>query len=111
MIKVTRFKPYKKGALQGFADITISSWADLFIRGISVYQTADKRWINFPSNKLEEKSPEGKDQYAPLIGFKDFKTKNTFDDKFFTALDQFNKENSTPPNPQSKPQNYDDLPF
>lgn len=112
MIKITRFKEYVKGPLAGFADIQVSNWADFYIRNVSVFITPQKRWISFPSEKMNEKDENGKDKYIAHCGFKDFKTKQSFDDKFFEVLEQYKKDNPEPKATKSKESEFtDNIPF
>ena len=53
MIECIRFNPQNKHTLLGFADVKVVKWG-LIIRGVSLHQKENKRWISLPSKQYEK---------------------------------------------------------
>lgn len=89
MIKILNFKPVENSSIKGFIDIEITTWANFQIHGIKLFESQNKKWIGFPSYKIEKKTYDDKDIYYPYMKFKDPKTHRIFQDKVIEALEKW----------------------
>jgi len=85
MVECKKFTPYKKGNLQGFADLYVDKWG-VTIYGCSLFKKEGKRWINFPSKEYEE---EGEKKFIPMMNFESKHHQFAFSEKAKQAIDQF----------------------
>ncbi len=113
MIKITRYTPMDKGALKAFISIEVIKW-NLNINDLSLFETGGRRWINFPSKKIDAKDGSDKPTYFPYLKFTDKDTNERFNSAVITALDQYLKENpqhSMPPQYKTQANHNDEVPF
>lgn len=65
MIKIIRYFPVNKGAIEGNISIEIIEW-NLTINDITIFNKDGRRWISFPSRQYEVENVK---KYAPYIVF------------------------------------------
>ena len=113
MIKILKFKSKVSGALQGFADVEISKWG-FQIFGISIFESAGKKWVGMPSQKIESKDSD-KPSFLPHCRFVERETQDRFNNAVFQALDNWKQANpgwqSTPSSPQQASLFDEEIPF
>ena len=61
-MKVTNWKAYQKGTLQGFFELALDS--GLNIRGMTYHSQDGKRWVSFPSKPYES---DGETKYQSIL--------------------------------------------
>ena len=89
MIICTHFKTYKKGHLQGYADLFIDKW-NITIYGCGLYMKDGKRWVSFPMREYEQ---DGEKKFIPIMRFKDKANHNIFCEQAKKSIDNWCKEN------------------
>lgn len=89
MIECTKFKPFQKGYLQGFADIHLPKWG-IEICGCSLYEKDGKRWVNVPGK--EYTNAQGEKKYSPFLRFKQKEHWELFCQRSKEAIDAYCKE-------------------
>lgn len=83
-ISCTRFKPYQKNTLLGFATIFIDT-IGMEINSISVHQKGNEKWLSFPSR---ESIDNGEKKYWPYIYFPEMANKTDFTREAMKAIDE-----------------------
>ena len=83
---------YKKiegaGALSASFNLTLPKWAGFEIRGLTLFETNGKRWINMPSRTYEDPQEPGKKKYSAHCRFPDRDVNDRFLATIMAALDQ-----------------------
>jgi len=62
-LEVRDYKPIGKGCLIGSFSIYVPAW-QMIIRGLSYFNTGDRKWVSFPSRPFEK---DGKKCYYNYI--------------------------------------------
>jgi hypothetical protein len=65
MIRCTRFRPYTKNTLRGFADLELSR-IGIVIRDCTWHEKNGKEWISFPARPYEK---AGTTAWSPIVEF------------------------------------------
>ena len=90
MITCTRWQPYEKNTLRGFADLYMDK-VGMTIRDCTFHEKGDKAWVAFPSAPMMKngglvKDDEGKTVYTkPFVSF-DEKMAERFRDAAVAAI-------------------------
>ena len=66
-VRANNWRPHQSGTLQGFFDLVLDS--GLEIRGMTVHEKEDKRWVSFPSRPYE--AEDGTTKYQPILRIED----------------------------------------
>jgi hypothetical protein len=91
-MKVTSFKQYEKGTLQGFFELHLDS--GLSIRGMTYHVKNGKRWVAFPSKPYEDE--DGETKWQNILYIPDDSRWKKFQALALRALDEvLNKEEVT----------------
>ena len=90
MIECTRYTPYEKNYLIGFADIFVPKW-QVEIHGCGVYSKNGSRWVSLPNKEFVI---DGKASFAPIIKFKDFELAKKFGQLALDAVDEYKRKNN-----------------
>lgn len=82
-MKVTNFKQYEKGTLQGFFELTLDSGMN--IRGMTYHVKEDgKRWVGFPTKPYDS---DGETKYQNIVYIPDDARWQQFQKLCLEALD------------------------
>ncbi len=109
MIEILNFKLLNKGSLICTFTAKMHKWGGLLIRECTLFEVADRRWVNLPSRQYEA---DGKKKYFSYLTFED----RTMDDKFkeliVKAVNEYMKNNQVQPVTKEKEfEDIGDLPF
>lgn len=107
MISIIKFYPMDKGALRGFLTIEVKKWG-LIIHDLSVFESGGRRWINFPSKKVDAKEQGEKPTYLQYLRFADKEVGERFNAAVWQALDEHMKTHANQPQHSN---HNDSLPF
>lgn len=115
MIKITKYTPMNKGALLAFCSIEVVKWC-LAIHDISLFESGGRRWVNFPSKKIEPKQGEDRPSYFQYLRFTDKERAESFNSAVFAAVDEYVRLNPQQPkhthdHPAQNPNHNETLPF
>jgi hypothetical protein len=80
---VSDWKPHEKNSLRGF--FTITTPAGMVIRGCTLHQKANARWVGMPSQKITK--DDCSTSYTPIIEFVDRSAAIKFRDGVLLAID------------------------
>ena len=101
---IKNYRQVNKGALVGGFDLQVPSWGNLVIKKCTLFQKDGRRWISFPSEKVE--SEDGV-KYYPYLFFEDKGMREAFGEKVLKAIDEYAKNNQ-----ESEPEEDEEsLPF
>jgi hypothetical protein len=89
-IVVVDWKPYEKGYLRGFLDISLAR--TLRLNGLKLFEKEGRRWINWPSKEYSKK--DGSKGYAPVVEFDSEEIERAHNTAVVSALDRYFKENA-----------------
>ncbi len=103
-ITILKFTKYEKNTLLGFFDVKIGKWG-MEIRGLSLFQKNDSKWISFPSRSYENDSGEKK--YQNYINFPDKSIRERFQKAVLAELAEFMPSEPEPGDADVD----DDIPF
>jgi hypothetical protein len=84
-IQIVKWRGCAKNTLVGFVDVHLAS--GLLIRGITVHQKGDRRWLGLPARSYETDS--GATAWSPVVEIPDHETRERFERLVLEALDQF----------------------
>jgi len=91
MLKCTKFKTHKSGALQGFADIHDSAAKGTHF-GCKLFMKDGRRWVQLP--QVEFVGKDGQKAYNSPFKFDTKDINNAFSEAAKKAIDQWCSENS-----------------
>jgi hypothetical protein len=83
-ITILSWRACARNTLLGFADVRLSS--GIVIRGLTVHQKGERRWIGLPARPYETDS--GSTSWAPVVEIPDRETRERFEELVLAALDQ-----------------------
>ena len=83
-ITCTRFRPYNKNTLQGFATLLVDD-TGMEINSISVHRKGSEKWLGFPSHETNEK---GEKKYYSYIYFPDREQQRKFVHQAMLAIEK-----------------------
>lgn len=111
-IEVSRFKPYQKGHLVAFVNLTIQPMG-LTIPNCTYWCKEGRTWVNFPSEKYEDENGETK--HRPYVLIEDKQIWQAFQKAACKSIDDHIAENhsislSEVPTP-GQSHNQDEVPF
>ena len=64
-IECKSYRPFEKGALQGFCELYLPGPPGMTIKDIGVFQKNFKRWVNLPQRSYTDR--EGNQKFAPYV--------------------------------------------
>jgi len=94
------FTAFKRGSLQGFADLMLDS--GIVLLGCTYHQLSGKTWCSPPSRPQLDRErrlivrDDGKIAYAPVIEFVDAKTRHRWSDEAVKAVEAAHTECKAP---------------
>lgn len=88
MIEILSFDPSDKGSLKGKIAIKMHKWGGFVIEDISILQKDEKKWLGFPSKKIQL---DGKDKWVPLIYYDIPDLQRKFCNEILKAFDSWKK--------------------
>lgn len=89
-IECIKFVPYEKNYLIGFAELFIPKW-QVEIKSCGVYEKNGSRWVSLPNKEV---IIDGKEQFAPIIKFRDFELAKKFGQLALEAVDEYRRKNN-----------------
>ncbi len=88
-MEILNYKSVNQGALIASFDLCVKKWGDLVIKDIKLFRKDARKWISFPSDKVEVL---GETKYFPKLYFKDKNMMGSFTQKVLDAVDEFAKK-------------------
>ena len=85
MFKILRVNKVDKGSLQFTLDISVPKWGNFAVYGLQIMQKEGRRWLSFPSKKVE--LPSGETRFLPYCRFESRETHDAFSSKVFESLE------------------------
>ncbi len=101
MFKILRLQKVDKGSLLFTVDISVEKWGGFCIHGITIFQKEGKRWIGFPSKKIEVGT--GEVRYLPYVRFEERTIQEAFGIKLMQSIDAWLKAGNKPTEYEQKP--------
>lgn len=86
MIEIIRCSEINKGSVICSFAIRLPKMKNFCIHNMTLFQKDLKRWITFPSNKIEK---DGKTKYLPHCGFECHPLNEEFKKEILIALDSY----------------------
>ncbi len=90
MIECVKFKSYKNGHLQGFADLFVDKWG-LVVPGCCLYMKDGRRWVEFPGKEYID--DRGEKMYSSVVYFRKKEHKKLFCEAAKKAIDDYCRKN------------------
>lgn len=85
MIEIFNYRPIGKGSMVGSFSIRVKKWKDFCIHGLVLFDTGNKHWLTFPSNKVEK---NGETKFYPYCGFSDKDLNESFKSEIMKYLQE-----------------------
>lgn len=107
IIVVSNIEAINKNSLVATCDVSIKPWK-MTMRGVTLFQKGENRWVGLPSRKWE--NDQGETKWQELIIFDDEGVRKRFSRQIKDAIDKFLETN---PNMEPEPVILEsqDLPF
>jgi hypothetical protein len=86
---VVNWKPYEKGALRGYLDISIAD--GVVVKGFKVFEKNGERWVSAPADQYKKR--DGSMGYAPVVEFNDKNIEREFGRAVLADLVRYVQEN------------------
>lgn len=94
MFEILQARKINKGSLQFTIDVCVPKWGDFAIYGLSVFAKDGKRWISFPSKKIEVQG--GETRYLPYCRFKERTRQDAFAAKVIESFEFWLSQGNKP---------------
>jgi hypothetical protein len=94
MFEILRANKIDKGSLQFTLDICVPKWGDFCIHGLQVFAKDGRRWVTFPSKKIE--AGNGEIRYLPFNRFKDRARQDAFAAKVIESFELWLSQGNKP---------------
>ena len=85
-MEIQNLKAINRGAIVATFDVKIEKWGNFIIHGMQLYRKDGRKWINFPSFKIEPEDEPPK--YLNHCRFEDRKSHDAFVEKLMPMLEQ-----------------------
>jgi hypothetical protein len=86
MIEIIRYNEIKKGSVSANFAIKLNKMMGFCIHNMTLFEKEPKRWITFPSVKIEK---DGKTKYLSHCGFENFELNEEFKVEIIKSLDNY----------------------
>lgn len=100
MFKILRANKIDKGSLKFTLDISIAKWGGFCIYGIQIFEKDGRRWISFPSKKVE--LPSGETRFLPYVRFEERTVQDQFSAKVMESFEAWIAQGNRPQEYQAK---------
>jgi hypothetical protein len=87
VVRIEGVKPFSKNTLKAFVDFEIGD-IGLLVRGASVHQKGDARWLSLPAKEYER---NGSRAWSPIVECPDKYAKQRLQDAVLGAYDAFTR--------------------
>ena len=94
MFEILQARKINKGSLQFTIDLCVQKWGDFAIYGVQIWAKDGKRWISFPSKKIEVAGSETR--YLPYCRFKDRARQDAFAAKVIESFEYWLSQGNKP---------------
>jgi hypothetical protein len=108
MIEILKLEMINKGSLIARFNVKMHKWGGFVIRDCTLFDSAGKTWVTFPSKQYEA---DGKKKYFPYVAFENHETDKKFREVILKEVnDYLEKMKISKPASQSN-NNEEELPF
>lgn len=98
MIECIKFTPFKKGNIEGFADLFIGKWG-VVVHGCPLFSREGKRWVSFPGKEYQK---GGETHYSPVLTFPSTTHQQAFTLVAKKAIAEFRLKEKSKPTEEEK---------
>jgi hypothetical protein len=105
---IKNLKRQDKGALKCTFSVTFPKWANFTIHNMSMFESGQKRWVNFPGYSYEK---DGKKKFFAYCRFEENSNQEAFQSAILKTLDEALKAEANPRAQIANAALDDNLPF